>query len=340
MNNLLLSIIVPIYNIEEYLEECLESIEPLLSDNVEVILVNDGSTDNCPQICERFCGSHSNNVYVINQSNEGLLNARKNGVIASVGEYVTFIDGDDYLDGNYIGELATIICDYHPDIIATSYKRISMEKKDIYTYSFDGLYEKDKLVNEVYPVMIMDNDLKPKVVPSIWSKVIRRELLLSVIQAVDTSITDGEDCAVVYPCIYMASSVFFTNAITNYCYRVNDASMTHRYNPIWVENSDRYLKWMHLFFDKHEDALIDKQLEASALYMFYRYYIREINHCISNGIDVKKRFDDIFKNTYIGTVFKNCKIEEFNLQKIDYVLLRLTRMKLFGPFKIKRLMGL
>jgi len=97
MNNIQLSIIVPIYNVEEYLDECLTSIYALEDMTYEVILVNDGSPDNCSAIIERFNQQYPSNTVVINQKNAGLSAARNSGLCVAKGEYVALVDSDDYI---------------------------------------------------------------------------------------------------------------------------------------------------------------------------------------------------------------------------------------------------
>jgi glycosyltransferase involved in cell wall biosynthesis len=97
MNNIQLSIIVPIYYVEEYLEECLTSIYALEDMTYEVILVNDGSPDNCSAIIERFNQQYASNTVVINQKNAGLSAARNSGLCVAKGKYVALVDSDDYI---------------------------------------------------------------------------------------------------------------------------------------------------------------------------------------------------------------------------------------------------
>ena len=93
----MISVIVPVYNVEEYLEECLESIRKQTYQDIEVILVNDGSTDGSRQICERFCQNDSR-FKLINQENKGQSVARNRGVKESIGEYIIFVDSDDVIN--------------------------------------------------------------------------------------------------------------------------------------------------------------------------------------------------------------------------------------------------
>ena len=93
----MISIIVPVYNVEEYLEECLESIQNQTYTNIEVIMINDGSTDGSKEICERFC-QQDNRFKLVTQENQGLSAARNRGVKESVGQYIMFVDSDDVIN--------------------------------------------------------------------------------------------------------------------------------------------------------------------------------------------------------------------------------------------------
>lgn len=100
----MISIIVPVYNVENYLEECLDSIKNQTYTDIEVILVNDGSTDNSQVICERYC-QQDPRFHLINQSNQGQSVARNNGVAASRGEFITFVDSDDVIKSDMLQQL-------------------------------------------------------------------------------------------------------------------------------------------------------------------------------------------------------------------------------------------
>ena len=97
----MISVIVPVYNVEEYLEECLESIRQQTYTDIEVILVNDGSTDSSKEICERFCQADSR-FRLINQENQGQSVARNRGVKESVGQFIMFVDSDDVINTNVL----------------------------------------------------------------------------------------------------------------------------------------------------------------------------------------------------------------------------------------------
>ena len=100
----MISIIVPVYNVEEYLEECLESIRKQTYQDIEVILVNDGSTDDSQAICEHICQTDKR-FRLINQKNQGQSVARNHGVKESIGEYIMFVDSDDVVSLGLLEQL-------------------------------------------------------------------------------------------------------------------------------------------------------------------------------------------------------------------------------------------
>ena len=111
----LISVIVPIYNVEKYLQKCVESIINQTYKNLEIILVDDGSPDNCPAICDSYAVKDSR-IKVIHKVNGGLSDARNAGMKIATGEYISFIDSDDYISNDFINELYSAINSQNSDI--------------------------------------------------------------------------------------------------------------------------------------------------------------------------------------------------------------------------------
>ena len=115
MSQPLVSIIVPIYKVEPYLRRCLDSIVNQSYTNLEIILVDDGSPDNCPQICDEYA-SKDNRIKVIHKKNGGLSDARNAGLDICKGEYISFVDSDDWVDEKYIETLLDLAIKENVDI--------------------------------------------------------------------------------------------------------------------------------------------------------------------------------------------------------------------------------
>lgn len=119
----LISVIVPIYGVEKYLEQCLDSIINQTYRNLEIILIDDGSPDRCGEICDRYA-SRDSRIKVIHQSNQGLSAARNAGMDMATGEYISFIDSDDYIDPHFYEKMEQGFQDYPeaPIIICLPYQ--------------------------------------------------------------------------------------------------------------------------------------------------------------------------------------------------------------------------
>lgn len=122
-----ISIIVPIYNVEKYLADCMESLINQTYENIEIILIDDGSTDNSPEICDQYC-KKDNRIIVIHKENEGLSAARNLGADKAKGKYIAFIDSDDLVSLDYIDILYENIIKYNSDIAVVKYQRFKSNK--------------------------------------------------------------------------------------------------------------------------------------------------------------------------------------------------------------------
>ena len=123
-----ISVIVPIYNVEEYLGRCIDSIIKQTYENLEIILVNDGSTDNSLDICYEY-SKKDTRIKIINQKNMGLSGARNSGILEATGKYISFIDSDDYIDVDFYNKLVNVCESKNADIAICEYKRFKDSKE-------------------------------------------------------------------------------------------------------------------------------------------------------------------------------------------------------------------
>lgn len=148
----LISIVVPIYNVKEYLDACIKSIINQTYKNIEIILVDDGSTDGCADLCDEY-KKFDSRIRVIHKENGGLSDARNTGLEVANGVYIVFIDSDDYVNVNMVKELYDTIIKTNSDISICKFKRVKSEIIDIYenkeNKSLEILSGK-KVIEEVY----------------------------------------------------------------------------------------------------------------------------------------------------------------------------------------------
>lgn len=190
--NFKVSIIIPIYNSQEYLEECIKSVLSQSYKNIEIILVNDGSVDDSFLICKKYEKLNSN-VLVKNQNNLGAVLARKTGIENATGDYITFVDSDDYVDQDYIEKLMLNM--YENDLVTSGL---------IYgnNYAYDGILPGAYDVNINSPViknMIYAKDnVNIGILTNMCGKMFKTDLVKKIIQEVDAGIYYGEDGEFVY----------------------------------------------------------------------------------------------------------------------------------------------
>lgn len=218
-----LSVIVPVYNAEAYLRDCVDSILAQTFDDYEVILVDDGSTDRCPAICDEYAARNPR-VRVLHQPNGGLPAARQAGFRLSTGNYCAFVDSDDTIDVKMYFEMCHIAMQYDVDIVHCDFLAVMPTKTKNCSIPFPyGYYDKQHLRSQVYPQLIYTGHYFTfGAAPNIWNKIFRRSLLEKYLLQVPHEIQNGEDFLVTYPCMLEANSVYFIDqAFYHYYSRIN-----------------------------------------------------------------------------------------------------------------------
>lgn len=230
-NSPFLSIIVPVYNVEKYIRQCLDSILSQNFTDYEVILVDDGSTDKSGTICDEYA-SDNPSFQCIHKPNGGLPSARKCGYKASRGKYVAFVDSDDWIAPDMYSKLCHAARNTQADIVLCNYTAVMSDRAEVCTTPFmAGFYDKRRLKEEIYPYMIYSGTFyKYGISPNLWNKLFRRELLHDHLFHVPDAVTVGEDTLATYSCILEAASVFIMDEALYY-YRSNADSMSRRAMP-------------------------------------------------------------------------------------------------------------
>lgn len=228
----LISVVVPIYNLKEYLYQCVNSIVGQAYRNLEIILVDDGSTDNALEICEYFRKIDSR-IKVISQPNKGLVSARKAGLNEATGKYVFYVDGDDWIEPNCLLQYHELAVAHNADIVIGDYKReylgnFQMVRNDI----GPGVYDKKRIKQDILPFMIsygtfFSHGLKTYS----WGKLYKRSLILDLQNNVPKEVTIAEDAALFYPAVTRSSSIVISDmALCNYRQRSNSITKSKNVN--------------------------------------------------------------------------------------------------------------
>lgn len=240
-----LSIIVPIYKVENYLKQCVDSIISQNFRDLEIILVDDGSPDNCPAICDEYTKKDSR-IKVVHKPNGGLVSARKAGLEIATGEYITYVDGDDWIASDMYDNMICAINQTACDIAITGFlgdygDRFVPVINKIKVGNYSSVSEKTYL----YEHMLYSGEFySPGIYPMVWNKLFRRELLYPYQMNVPNNISMGEDVAVTYLCLLHAKSIVITDDC-KYYYRANPNAMTKKYDKAMFQKMSNLVTYLN-----------------------------------------------------------------------------------------------
>lgn len=279
-NKPLVSIIVPVYNAQKYLIRCIESLLNQTYSNLEIILINDGSNDNSGAICADFA-KRDNRILVINQCNKGAAEAKNTGLNSYTGEYVTFIDSDDFVKETYIEKLYELSIKYQADIVQC-----------MYHIGTKGYFETND-GNSTTKVFDGNNIFKSTYYKSIvWGKLYKGELF-SGIRFIPNRIIDDE--GVSYKSYYQANKTVITTEQLYYYYQSSNSIMRNN-KKIDLDFMDTFEERLTFFKNRNETELFELSLEKYCIVLMLNY-MTVFNNSLNNDNDTKKimdRFDEIF----------------------------------------------
>ena len=275
----LISIIVPVYNVREYLKKCIESIIGQTYKNLEIILVDDGSTDGSEELCDEFVKRDSR-IRVIHQSNAGSTAARNAGLNMATGKYVGFVDSDDWIEPDMYESLYEALKKNDADISVGRQiiNRDNIEYPEKIRSVYEGTYHKSDgiIVNNI----IYSQDFKNKgISPNLWDKLFKIELIKKTQQKVNSETKFAEDDLATYSSLLEAQRVTFVNKLI-YHYRQRNGSVT--------KNADRdYFSKINLFYNQMREVFLehahsDILLKKLDKYML-EFVIRGINFSFGFG---------------------------------------------------------
>ena len=222
-----ISIIVPVYNVERHLPRCIESIRRQTMKDLEILLVDDGSTDSSGEICDRHAAEDPR-IRVLHRQNGGLVSARQTGLRMSTGRYVAFADSDDWMEADMYGSLYEKARSQDADAVLEGMKEDVLgdirEKRNLMP---EGLYCSEEDAELFCGRMISCEDFFcAGVQPYLWNKLFRRELAMGHMLGIDPRIRVGEDAAAVYPMLAMAGRKAVSGGC-HYHYCIREGSMMH-----------------------------------------------------------------------------------------------------------------
>lgn len=308
----LISIIIPAYNIENYIAKCLDSLLNQTYKNLEIIVVDDGSSDNTGKIVDEYAVKYEN-IRVIHKKNAGVSSARNLGIEVANGDYIGFVDGDDTVDEEMFKVLINNAIKYDADISHCGYKMVFPSRIDYY-YNTGILVEQDNQLG--LKDLIMGNRVEPGLV----NKLYKRELFKKV--RLNEKIRINEDLLVNYYLFKQSEkSIFYDKCMYSYRLRKNSAS-TSKININKITDPVKVKK-----------EILDDLGKESSLYnvTYERYIMALVSICRNIQIRKNKKY-----KYYIDDAKKNLKYEINNIIK-NKVVSRKTKLMVIGNLYFSRI---
>lgn len=292
------SVIVTAYNIEQYIGRCLKSILTQSFQDIEVVVVNDGSTDNTEEIINSISKGDSR-VKVINKKNSGIIEARKSGFNSSNGEYILFIDGDDWIEDECLMKMYLKAKEGDYDIIISN-AFWSYDNKKI-PHSMFSL--KDEEENK-----LLTNILLSKIPPAMWGKLVKRNFIIYKKIEFPSNINYAEDLATVSTWFMNNPKIgFLKENLYNYYQREGSITKVESTNILQVDDAREFIKQQlekNQIFEEYRDEF--NYMEYKQIYI-YRFLGNNIFHLNRKKVykDFKVKNISIKKNRYIKSEFDN-----------------------------------
>ena len=308
----LVSVIVPIYKVEKYLRKCIDSILEQTYRNLEIILVDDGSPDDCGRICDEYAEKDPR-IKVIHKENGGLSDARNWGIEKAAGDYIAFVDSDDWIKADMIEYLLHGISEYHADIAVCNLYYVSQYKYTVKNYSEDKTYTAKDMLFELFDDKI-DNYA--------WNKLYKRELWSDVRYPVGKNF---EDILTIYKVLEKAKNIVVLKE-PKYYYLLRDDSISGRRD---------FKNRLHIYqavCDRYEDAVQRHPEYKEALVRRVRLW-----YCHELSYNVVKYKEDRYANLVLLKLLSEfvAKYKKDILSNGDLNYLERKKIKAFSLGTIK-----
>ena len=322
----LLSVIVPVYNVEKYLKRCLESILVQSWNDYEIILVDDGSTDSSAQICDLYAEKYEM-IRVIHKENKGLSDTRNRGIEKASGEYVYFPDSDDWLEPNTFSELSDVIEELTYDIISLNREFVTSEE--------DKLISAKSRIQKLSGKQALLEMLKQRDVTGFANdKIYRKKLFLDN----DIEFPVGkyyEDLGTNYKLFLKATKVYVTNQKYYHYLITNPDSITQSWNEQKLQ--DMFGFYREIYYS----PLVREKFEELEIEILQAFYINGLIHILSSlyKSNISAQYSDIEKDIKQEIVKNSLGVTKLLNQpnKIKYLLYKLGLLKILFETQSKLL---
>lgn len=270
----LISIIIPVYNVEQYLDECMASVLNQTYTNLEIILVDDGSKDNSPQMCDEYAKKDTR-VQVVHKKNGGPMSACIAGVEKAKGEYLAFMDSDDWIDLNMLEELAKETTGNEKEMICSNYVIEKTNQSIKIKQSMKpGVYDRKSIEEQLFPCLLGKEERR--IHGSRCMKLISKKLISDNLDYAELNVSMGEDLYLIFLAVLDANRIVVVEEGYYYHYRFLESSLVHKYKPHMHEEVGRlYDSLQHVIQykvkvkEKQQKEMFMQGLQREFIFLFF-----------------------------------------------------------------------
>lgn len=326
------SIVIPVYKVEKYLDRCIQSLVKQTLKDIEIILVDDGSPDSCPQLCDNWKRRDSR-IQVIHKDNGGLSSARNAGLSIASGEFVGFVDSDDDVELDMYEKMYHIAQKENVDFVMSDYKRIQ-EDGSSYVKTLDipiGLYERKQIREIIFPILIMRECIDYGPLLSVWHCLYRTEFLRKNNLYFDEKVRWSEDNIFSAMVGYRCNKFYYMKGEALYHYYQNPGTITTSYRKGAWEVYCIMNEHLHTFFDQVNDYDFSRQLNLHMIYYAC--------NCIGQEIGLQKKeaiegIKQILNSKHLKNVFLHFKMPKVQIKlKFQLYLMKWRKAELLYYLK-------
>lgn len=316
INSYLVSVIIPVFNVDGYLNSCLDSVINQSYQNLEIVLVDDGSIDNSGTICDEYA-QKDKRIIVIHKKNEGVAQARIDGFNRSSGELVTFIDSDDYVDLNYIEKLVSPFEQNEIDLSICNYSNVTNGIISHVDRPVKGLLVGEQIKKMISSRYLFDTRLGMAGIPLfLVTKMIKREFVLDALLYARGLWMCEDQVASFHIVTHIKAMFVLSDPI--YYYVKHEGQATRIYNSsLWTNQFECWKRYK----DLDTTNLLSNQLPARMWWTFIRNFRKMIYSGIS-WLDFKKEMLKIEENPMWLSVIKNTELPHGKIEKLVSFFLR------------------
>ncbi|MBE6985054.1 MAG: glycosyltransferase [Ruminococcaceae bacterium] len=302
----MISIIVPVYKAEKFIERCVNSILNQTYRDLELILVDDGSPDQCPQLCDRFAEADKR-VRVIHKKNGGVSTARNAGLEVVRGEYIAFVDSDDFLEPQMYEKMMEKAIAHDCDVVMCDCVKDFKDHSTVYSHDIrGGFYNLDQLKQEHYPhLLIMENVEYPATISN-WT-LLWKSTLNTTDMRYQSGVRFSEDLLFGAKLLRKAKSFYYMKGEALYHYVMNDASASHTYVPDKWNDYQLLHSRIVAEFGADKEFDFSKQIDLCLLFFLYNT-LGETNGADISQKEKKTKMREILRDESVRAMFRRVKV--------------------------------